>query len=218
MLRRLLRRLLQPPSPTPAAAPPRRPPPVPAPEPEEEPQLEVEGPELRRWVDEGRPVLLLDVRERAEVEAGHALGALLVPMNEVPERLALLPRDRVVVVYCAAGARSFGVAHYLREQGFPEAWSLAGGLGAWTEVGGAYTQPGRGGRALLSRVALPAPLLRERGVPCPDAGLTGIIQAVEGEGAQRRYAVLAILEDGQGQRLEGVSEQALGPAPGSRSP
>jgi rhodanese-related sulfurtransferase len=66
-------------------------------------------------------------------------------MNSVPGRLDALPQDKVIVLYCAAGVRSFGVAHYLREQGYPEAWSLVGGIGAWLETGAAWERPSRPG-------------------------------------------------------------------------
>lgn len=74
--------------------------------------------------------LLLDVREPGEYASGVAEGALLLPMDAVPHHLLDLPRDRPITVYCAAGARSAGVAHWLREQGFTGAVSLSGGIGA----------------------------------------------------------------------------------------
>jgi rhodanese-related sulfurtransferase len=74
--------------------------------------------------------LLLDIREPGEMASGVAAGAILLPMDLVPHHLDRLPRDRDITVYCAAGARSWGVAHWLREQGFGRAWSLAGGVGA----------------------------------------------------------------------------------------
>ena len=72
--------------------------------------------------------LLLDIREPGEMAGGVAQGAMLLPMDMVPHHLDRLPRDRPITIYCAAGVRSFGVAHWLREQGFPGAVSLVGGL------------------------------------------------------------------------------------------
>ena len=79
--------------------------------------LEIEAPQIKALLAEG--ALLLDVREPGELRGGHAEGALLVPMQQVPGRLAEIPKDRPVIVYCAAGGRSFGVAGFLREQGVP---------------------------------------------------------------------------------------------------
>lgn len=92
----------------------------PAPEPTDD--LEVEAPIPGS--------LLLDIREPGELASGVAVGALLIPMDLVPHALDRLPKDRPITVYCAAGARSWGVAHWLREQGFPLAVSLAGGIHA----------------------------------------------------------------------------------------
>jgi rhodanese-related sulfurtransferase len=110
--------------------------PAPEPEPEEEgPAVEVEPATLGLWLKEGRPLLIVDIREGYEVASGSPEGGLWMPMNTVPERLAELPRDRALIICCAAGVRSFGVAHYLREQGYPEAWSLAEGVGCLPSLG-----------------------------------------------------------------------------------
>ena len=93
--------------------------------------LEVEPHEVTGWIDIGQRVVFVDIREPHEVARGQIEGALLMPMNEVPRRIAELPHDRTLVVYCAVGQRSFGVAHYLREQGLHDTWSLAGGIGEW---------------------------------------------------------------------------------------
>lgn len=86
-----------------------------------------EGPPLE--VEDAVPgSLLLDIREPGELASGVAEGAMLLPMDMVPHHLDRLPRDRAITIYCAAGVRSFGVAHWLREQGFPGAVSLVGGL------------------------------------------------------------------------------------------
>ena len=110
------------------------PPPVTRPpiEPEEEVEpveLEIDAVVLQTWLDEERPLLILDVREPRELRGGFAQDSFLLPMNQVPQRLDELPHDLDILVVCAAGARSFGVAHYLREQGFEKSWSLSGGVG-----------------------------------------------------------------------------------------
>jgi rhodanese-related sulfurtransferase len=74
--------------------------------------------------------ILLDVREPGELAGGVAVGAVLLPMDMLPHYLHTFPKDRAITVYCAAGARSAGVAHWMREQGWPGAVSLAGGIGA----------------------------------------------------------------------------------------
>jgi rhodanese-related sulfurtransferase len=76
---------------------------------------------------EPAPPLILDVREQYEWNQVHIPEALHIPMNEVPARLGDLPHDRRIAVLCAHGSRSYGVAHYLREQGF-DAWNVTGGI------------------------------------------------------------------------------------------
>lgn len=211
-LRRLLGRAPKPqdaPPPPPVSRPAAAAPPAP-PEPEDEPQLELDGPGLRAWVDAGKAPLLLDVRELGELESGYAADSFLMPMNEVPERLAELPRDRPIVVMCAAGVRSFGVAHYLREQGLQDAWSLAGGVSAWTHEGGQHVVPPRKDNLrLLSRVRVSAEECQARGLG--DAPLGGVVQAITGAPGDWRYAVRVAPPQGGSVSLEGLTEAALEP-------
>jgi rhodanese-related sulfurtransferase len=140
-------------------------------EPEVEPVVEADAVEIQAWLAAGRSPLFVDIREPHEVRQGYVAGALLLPMNDVPESLALLPRDRPLVFYCAAGMRSFGVAHYLRDQGFPESWSLPGGIGAWLETGAPYAQAPQGTAfGLLDWVRLDGPLGRVVGIEATEAG------------------------------------------------
>jgi rhodanese-related sulfurtransferase len=103
---------------------------------EEMPEIEVADAELAEWIASDRKTVLLDIREPIETRSGFAKGALLIPMNSIPDRLDDLPdRDVCLLVYCAAGVRSFGVTHWLREQGWEEAWSVTGGFAAVVGAG-----------------------------------------------------------------------------------
>ena len=79
---------------------------------------------------------LLDVREPIEWDAMNLarLGAVLVPMGQVPERLDEIPRGRPVVVYCHSGVRSLEVANFLAAQGYDEVRNLEGGIAAVLET------------------------------------------------------------------------------------
>lgn len=112
-----------------------RPLPPPEPEPEEITVPEVTVADLQQALTGDQPPLVLDVREPYEWRQVHMPTALHIPMNEVPTRLAELPQDRAVVVLCAHGGRSYGVAGYLIEQGY-QASSLAGGITQWAREGG----------------------------------------------------------------------------------
>lgn len=80
-------------------------------------------------------VLLIDVREQAEYNEGHIPGITLIPMGEIPGRLAEIPKDKTVVVTCRSGNRSSQVASYLQQQGFTNIHDLQGGIVAWQQAG-----------------------------------------------------------------------------------
>lgn len=77
---------------------------------------------------------VLDVREPMEYEAGHIPGVTLIPMGQVADRLAELPRRGPVYVVCGSGNRSRTVASRLAAAGH-DARSVAGGTSAWEESG-----------------------------------------------------------------------------------
>ncbi|MGH3754312.1 MAG: rhodanese-like domain-containing protein [Pseudonocardiaceae bacterium] len=81
--------------------------------------------------------VLLDVREDDEWVAGHAPGAVHVPMGQVPQRLAELATafpDRPVHVVCRSGGRSAQVTAYLTQAGW-DAVNIDGGMRAWAAAG-----------------------------------------------------------------------------------
>lgn len=77
-------------------------------------------------------VVLLDVRELDEREAARIEPSLHIPMGEIAHRVAEIPRDRELVVYCHSGTRSMMVAGYLEGQGFHSVGNLTGGIDAWS--------------------------------------------------------------------------------------
>jgi phage shock protein E len=86
------------------------------------------GPDVvRRKLAAGATIV--DVRTRGEFRGGAHPGALNVPLEELATRLAEIPRDRPVVLYCASGARSGIAAGRLRKAGYEDVVN-AGGLSA----------------------------------------------------------------------------------------
>ncbi|WP_063774825.1 rhodanese-like domain-containing protein [Kitasatospora azatica] len=77
--------------------------------------------------------LLLDVREQDEWDAGHAEGALHIPMSQFVARLGEVP-DSPLYVLCRVGGRSAQVVQYLVGQG-REAFNVDGGMFAWEQAG-----------------------------------------------------------------------------------
>ena len=97
--------------------------------------IEIEPADVRALAATGSSDwLLLDCRTPEEHATARIAGGLLIPMQELPARLAEIDawRDRPVVVHCHHGVRSLRVAHWLRERGFSGARSMRGGIDAWS--------------------------------------------------------------------------------------
>jgi len=77
------------------------------------------------------PPLLLDVRSAREWAARHIDVSVSVPLNHLQERIAEIPRNRRVAVYCAGGYRSSMAASILHQYGITDLIEMAGGLAAW---------------------------------------------------------------------------------------
>jgi len=103
--------------------------------------------ELKQWLDEGRPLQLVDARTLLEFRQGTIAGARHAPLVEMPaslQRLELKP-GKPVVVLCLSGHRSLPGTRWLRARGY-EAYSLQGGILAWKkadyELNPAREEPG----------------------------------------------------------------------------
>ena len=93
---------------------------------------EIEPLELKRRLDAGEALTVLDVREPWEVAIARIPGSLHIPMGEIPARLGELDRDRELIVLCKAGGRSLRTAQFLADRGFGRVTNLTGGIDAWT--------------------------------------------------------------------------------------
>ena len=102
--------------------------------------------QLKLWLDEGRPLTLLDTRNDYEVRMGTFHGALdlnLSHFRDFPEAAAQLEhlKDTPVVTFCTGGIRCEKAAPWLEDQGFQQVWQLDGGiLRYFEEVGGEHYQ------------------------------------------------------------------------------
>jgi len=86
--------------------------------------------DLNEKIERGDDFLLLDVRTPGEHASQAIEGSYLLPVQELPHRVAELPRDKEIVVYCRVGNRSAFAATYLFRLGFNVA-NLEGGIAAW---------------------------------------------------------------------------------------
>ena len=83
--------------------------------------------QLEQFLDGERTFTLLDVREQKEYEAGHLLGAVNLPYEQLDEVEAEITKDRPVVIYCAYGGQSLLAARELAGRGY-DAVNALGGL------------------------------------------------------------------------------------------
>jgi rhodanese-related sulfurtransferase len=77
---------------------------------------------------------LLDVREPWEYDRARIEGSQLVPMNDIPARLAEIEQAKDVVAICHHGSRSMQVALFLEKNGFARVHNLVGGVDAWSRT------------------------------------------------------------------------------------
>ena len=95
--------------------------------------LEVDCQTVAGQLGQAPEIFLLDCREADEFAIAKIAGAELLPMSELMARVQELEpyRNRPLVVHCHHGGRSLKVAQWLRNQGFPQAQSMAGGIDQW---------------------------------------------------------------------------------------
>jgi sulfur-carrier protein adenylyltransferase/sulfurtransferase len=89
--------------------------------------------EFKAMLDAGTAPLLVDVREPHEYQICKIEGSILIPLGELPARVAELDATVEVVMHCRSGVRSGKAAAFLREQGFKSVHNLTGGILAWID-------------------------------------------------------------------------------------
>ena len=88
--------------------------------------------EAKGMMDEGG-VVILDVREQDEYDAGHIKGAVLLPVGQIDEQSAkevIVDKDTVVLVYCRSGNRSKTASQTLADLGYSAVFEF-GGINTW---------------------------------------------------------------------------------------
>ena len=104
--------------------------------------IECGAQELRGRLEAGEPVVIVDVRERYElVNHGMIESSIHMPLRELPVRWEELKSANEIVCYCAAGARSYNAAMFLREKGVFNATSMDGGIADWRAIGAKTVYP-----------------------------------------------------------------------------
>ena len=94
------------------------------------PEMQVE--ELKRRLDAGDNLFVLDVREPHEYQICN-IGGHLIPLGDLPKRVNELDTSREIVAHCRSGVRSAKAVNFLRQAGFKKVTNLAGGILAWAD-------------------------------------------------------------------------------------
>lgn len=89
--------------------------------------------ELKRRLDAGENLLIIDVREPGETAIGHLPQAKLIPMGTLPGKMADLDLnyDQEIILICRSGGRSGAMTSFLQSNGFRNARNMMGGMLAW---------------------------------------------------------------------------------------
>jgi adenylyltransferase/sulfurtransferase len=93
---------------------------------------EVQPEVVKRRLDAGEDIFVLDVREPHEYQICNIEG-YLIPLGDLPKRVHELDSSREIVVHCKSGARSAKAVEFLRQAGFKRVSNLTGGILAWAE-------------------------------------------------------------------------------------
>lgn len=101
-------------------------------QPDRQSDWDVQPAQLKQRIDAGDVFTLIDVRQPHEYEICN-LDGVLIPLDELPERHAEIPREGDVIIHCKMGGRSSRAVEYLRELGYRNVYNLRGGVLAWAE-------------------------------------------------------------------------------------
>jgi molybdopterin/thiamine biosynthesis adenylyltransferase/rhodanese-related sulfurtransferase len=93
---------------------------------------EIQAEELKRRLDAGDDLFVLDVREPHEYQICN-LGGHLIPLGDLPKRVSELDSSREIVAHCRSGVRSAKAVGFLQQAGFKKVHNLAGGILAWAD-------------------------------------------------------------------------------------
>ena len=88
--------------------------------------------ELKNRIQQQENLFLLDVREPNEFQYAHIADSVLIPLNQIPNRLGELDPQQEIVVICHHGMRSQQAANYLVQSGYKNIANLTGGIDAWS--------------------------------------------------------------------------------------
>lgn len=89
--------------------------------------------ELKSRLDSQDDMTLLDIRAQWEFDTCHIPGSIQLPLTQLADRIAEVPRDKPIIAICHHGVRSLQALRVLKECGFEDVKSLSGGVHAWAQ-------------------------------------------------------------------------------------
>ena len=94
---------------------------------------DIEPAEVKTKLDRGDKFTLIDVREPHEFQICRIPGSTLIPLGELPKRVAELDQNAEIVAHCKSGARSAKAVDFLKQAGFKSVRNMKGGILAWSD-------------------------------------------------------------------------------------
>jgi rhodanese-related sulfurtransferase len=91
--------------------------------------------DLKARIESGEKLNLVDVREQWEFDEAN-LGAILIPLQTLPNRLAELEKfkEEELIIHCRSGARSANAKKFLEQNGFKNVRNVLGGIVAYLDL------------------------------------------------------------------------------------
>lgn len=93
---------------------------------------EVTPVEVEVIIANNKDTVIIDVREDEEVANGMIHDALHIPLQQIPEKITNLNKEKEYILVCRSGGRSMNAALYMEEEGFKVA-NMVGGMLEWTD-------------------------------------------------------------------------------------
>jgi len=97
--------------------------------------MEIDCQAVKAKLDAGEDFTFIDCREQNEYDVAHIEGTTLIPMGQIPDRVGELEpvKDSTIIIHCHHGGRSMTVARWLKDKGFANPLSMAGGIDVWAQ-------------------------------------------------------------------------------------
>jgi rhodanese-related sulfurtransferase len=89
--------------------------------------------EIKKRLDRGETLTIIDVREPDEVAAGMITGAKHIPLGDLPARHTEIPQSEEIILVCRSGNRSSRAYSYLEAMGYKGLKNMTGGMLDWDE-------------------------------------------------------------------------------------